>query len=385
LGTIAESTTSAAQLYERHSELVFRYCLRMLRSREEAEDASQTTFVQALRSLRRGVVPTFEQAWLLTIAKNECLSRYRSGKRRRELEVARDPHTLAEVAEAPGNGDGTLIGVQDALTRLPPMQRRALLLREWKGHSYAEIADELSLSQGAVEALLFRARRSLARELGENARTGRKRAFDIASLLGALKSALSGGIGVKAAAVGIAAIASVGVVAGRSHMSPAPTHPAKPLVRNVAPTATPTSETGTPTVRQRSHRVAARQPVATRTAGKKRAPIRENHQGGAGSGTPGTPASGAPQTSAPSKPTAPAQPVPTQPAPSTPTAPAVPEVPKVQLPQATPPVTVEVETPPIQVPQLPLLPPVPPIDLPDVKVEVPPVELPKVPGLPILP
>jgi hypothetical protein len=60
----------------------------------------------------------------------------------------------------------------------------------------------------------------------------------------------------------------------------------------------------------------------------------------------------------------------------------VPEVPKVELPQATPPVTVEVETPPIQVPQLPLL---PPIDLPDVKVEVPPVELPKVPGLPILP
>jgi RNA polymerase sigma-70 factor, ECF subfamily len=379
LGTIAESTTSAAQLYERHSELVFRYCLRMLRSREEAEDASQTTFVQALRSLRRGVVPTFEQAWLLTIAKNECLSRYRSGKRRRELEVARDPHTLAEVAEAPGNGDGTLIGVQDALTRLPAMQRRALLLREWKGHSYAEIADELSLSQGAVEALLFRARRSLARELGDNARTGRKRAFDIASLLGALKSALSGGIGVKTAAVGIAAIASVGVVAGRGHVSPAPTHAAKPVVRSV----TPTSETATPIVSQRPERVARRQPVASRTAGKKRAPIRESRPGG--SNAPGAPAVGAPQTSAPTTPTAPAHSAPTQPAPSTPTAPTLPEVPKVELPQATPPVTVEVETPPVQVPQLPLLPPVPPIDLPDVKVEVPPIELPKVPGLPILP
>jgi len=40
-------------------------------------------------------------------------------------------------------------------------QRRAILLREWQGLSYAEIADELQLSVGAVEALLFRARRGL--------------------------------------------------------------------------------------------------------------------------------------------------------------------------------------------------------------------------------
>jgi RNA polymerase sigma factor (sigma-70 family) len=47
------------------------------------------------------------------------------------------------------------------------MQRQALLLREWRGFSYREIAEELGLSQAAVETLLFRARRSLAEVLGD--------------------------------------------------------------------------------------------------------------------------------------------------------------------------------------------------------------------------
>ena len=61
-GIIAAETSGETQLYERHSALVYRYCLRMLGSREDAEDAAQTTFFQALRALRRGVVPSFEQA-----------------------------------------------------------------------------------------------------------------------------------------------------------------------------------------------------------------------------------------------------------------------------------------------------------------------------------
>ena len=56
-------------------------------------------------------------------------------------------------------------GFADALAELTPNQRRAILMREWQGLSYREIAEELSLSEGAVETLIFRARRSLARKL----------------------------------------------------------------------------------------------------------------------------------------------------------------------------------------------------------------------------
>ncbi len=48
---------------------------------------------------------------------------------------------------------------------MPEQQRRAILLREWQGLSYREIAGELEVSQSAVETLIFRARRSLAQGL----------------------------------------------------------------------------------------------------------------------------------------------------------------------------------------------------------------------------
>jgi RNA polymerase sigma factor (sigma-70 family) len=60
-----------------------------------------------------------------------------------------------------------LIHLPEALESMPDQQRRALLLREWQGLSYKEIADELDVSQAAVETLLFRARRTLAHGLVE--------------------------------------------------------------------------------------------------------------------------------------------------------------------------------------------------------------------------
>jgi len=105
-----------------------------------------------------------------------------------------------------------LIGLEDALEAMPENQRRAILLREWQGLSYREIADELELSQAAVETLIFRARRSLANGL-ESPVTPKKRrrisaAFDgvsIGSAIASLKTILTGGAAIKAVAVAVAA------------------------------------------------------------------------------------------------------------------------------------------------------------------------------------
>src|SRR5918998_6582896 len=75
-------------LYERHSAAIFRYCLSQLRSRPEAEDAVQTTFMYALRALERGVVPQIEIAWLLKIAQNVCRTTRKTAARRAERELA---------------------------------------------------------------------------------------------------------------------------------------------------------------------------------------------------------------------------------------------------------------------------------------------------------
>jgi hypothetical protein len=109
-----------------------------------------------------------------------------------------------------------LIDLPEALDAMPQQQRKALLLREWQGLSYKEIAEELDLSQAAVETLLFRARRSLAAGLGEEperkSALGRLRAGgDAGSAIAILKSLLFTG-GAKVAAT-VATVAATSVVA----------------------------------------------------------------------------------------------------------------------------------------------------------------------------
>jgi RNA polymerase sigma-70 factor (ECF subfamily) len=207
-------------LYERHASRVFQYCLNWLRSREEAEDAAQTTFLYAYRGLDRGVVPAHERGWLLSIARNVCLSRT-DAARRRSVEVAQDPHALEETVAAPAP-PAELEGLKDALATLTEQQRHAILLREWHGLTYSEIADRLDLSQAAVETLLFRARRSLARRLRQPLGTG--------SFLPWLRSLTGGGaakIALGAAAVAVTASTGAIAIAHRHQHQPGPTTPAR--------------------------------------------------------------------------------------------------------------------------------------------------------------
>ena len=171
-----KSANAAADLYERYSGQIYGYCLHQLGSREEAEDAVQTTFMNAFRGLQRGVVPELESAWLYKIAHNVCLSRRRSSWRRGRVESPNNFEVLQEVV--PGREQVVaeeLISLQEVLEEMPENQRRAILLREWQGLTYREISTELGLSQAAVETLIFRARRALAQGLEQDAVTWKKR------------------------------------------------------------------------------------------------------------------------------------------------------------------------------------------------------------------
>jgi RNA polymerase sigma factor (sigma-70 family) len=263
-GSEAAGSLTLEGLYERHSQSVFRVCLSYLRKRDEAEDAAQTTFLYALRALRRGVVPSSESAWLLKIARNVCLNRFDAVRRRGNLELIQDPCVLEETAAARPDGELDLIGLQAALERLPQRQRQAILLREWQGLSYAEIAEELGLTTSAVETLLFRARRSLARELGADES---RRGLDLGGLLGAAKAAL-GGTAAKLA-VGAAAVATVGVVAPaalhHSHATPPPAQrPAPALQLRLPQAAAPHTGVGAAPVTRSPG--PARPPVRSRAA-----------------------------------------------------------------------------------------------------------------------
>ena len=163
-----------SDLYERYQRQIYNFCLHQLGNREEAEDATQSTFLNAFRGLERGIEPEFESAWLFKIAQNVCLTRQRSSFRRRRVETPGDLDALQDLLPSPQREADELIRLTDALHDMPEQQRRALLLREWQGLSYKEIAEELDLTQAAVETLLFRARRSLAAGLTEAPKEAKK-------------------------------------------------------------------------------------------------------------------------------------------------------------------------------------------------------------------
>ena len=211
--TRSAAPDDSADLFERYSERIHAYCLHVLRDRTEAEDAVQTTFLNAHRALQRGVVPLHEYAWLHTIAKNACRMQQRTKGRRAPI-ANLDVDTIPRSDE---DGDAAELraALDDALSQLPESQRRAVLLREWYGLSPVEIAPRLGLSVPATYALLTRARRSLAGTLTATVRSPLA-ILDLGGLVSALRGlkAYVGGAAAKTAVAAAVVTASVGVGGG---------------------------------------------------------------------------------------------------------------------------------------------------------------------------
>jgi RNA polymerase sigma factor (sigma-70 family) len=176
----AAGVDGATELFTRYSTRVYRYCLRRLGSPEEAEDALQLTFLNAWRSLKSGFEPDSQGPWLFGIAANVCSTSLRAKLGSTRLEL-RDPETLDELAADEKAGREELLGLSEALRELPARQRRAVLLRDWQGLSYREIAAELAVSVASVETLLFRGRKRVAATLASA--DWRKPAPSVRSLL----------------------------------------------------------------------------------------------------------------------------------------------------------------------------------------------------------
>src|ERR1700730_9457367 len=150
------------RLYQRHVGDVYRYALAVMRNPTDAEDVTQTTFLNAYRAyVEKGSRPEKPQNWLIAIAHNVCRQRFRQTSRR-PAEVSFEDDIADTVADddAPSGAD-----LRRALSPLACNQRAALVMRELEGRSYAEIADILEVSTSAVETLIFRARRALREQL----------------------------------------------------------------------------------------------------------------------------------------------------------------------------------------------------------------------------
>jgi RNA polymerase sigma factor (sigma-70 family) len=154
---------SFERIYRRHVGDVYRYTLAVLRDPHDAEDVTQTTFMNAYRAFQNGERPQTPKNWLIAIAHNVCRQRFRQAQRRpQEAPLFED---AAEMAVEEPEHEYTADDIQRALGHLAFNQRAALVMRELEGRSYAEIAEIMGLTVGAVETLIFRGRRALREQL----------------------------------------------------------------------------------------------------------------------------------------------------------------------------------------------------------------------------
>jgi RNA polymerase sigma factor (sigma-70 family) len=201
------------RLFEAHSSRLLAFCTRQLRSRSDAEDAVQTTFLYAHRALERGVRPENEHAWLLAIARNVCRWQRRTLARRGSLTTDVDLDAFPAAEDAESDIRDLREELENALASIPESQRHAIMLREVHGLASHEVASRLGMSTAATYALLTRARRSLARAVTAS-RQRPVLGLDFGSLLLKLKALLAGSTAKAVAtsvAVGSVAIGGVAV------------------------------------------------------------------------------------------------------------------------------------------------------------------------------
>lgn len=161
------------RLYDQYSDTVYRYIYYRVGGKATAEDLTSETF---LRALRRIGTFTWQGrdfgAWLVTIARNLVADHFKSSRFRLEVttgemldanEVERSPED--SVLESLSNA-----ALLDAVRRLNPQQQECVTLRFLQGLSVAETARVMGKNEGAIKTLQYRAVRTLARLLPEDAR-----------------------------------------------------------------------------------------------------------------------------------------------------------------------------------------------------------------------
>ena len=158
------------RIYQRHSARVTAVCRRMLMDPHDVEEAKQEVFLRVYQALGRFNGRYEVGAWIARIATNVCLDQLRAKNRRphdfaplealdSSLEATFDDATPEAITLQRAEGRR----VKKVLAGMPPMHRAAIVLRDFEGFSYEEIAKTLGITEAQVKALLHRARQAFKR------------------------------------------------------------------------------------------------------------------------------------------------------------------------------------------------------------------------------
>lgn len=147
-------------LTERHAKRVFALLWRLCGDRSDAEDLTQETFLRVWKNADRWTPDARLETWLYRIAYNLFIDSRRREKPRTTV-LDDDLRSDADTPEQALMRRNDAERVKRALDSLPDRQREALALCYYQGLTAKEAAEILSVTQGALESLLFRARQTM--------------------------------------------------------------------------------------------------------------------------------------------------------------------------------------------------------------------------------
>jgi len=165
------------ELVKRYQQRVYNTTYRMLGSPEDASDMAQETFLRVYHNLPKFRENSSFSTWLFKIATNICRDYLRKEKRdftRMSYEENFTERHNSSILDIPGENESPeeisvrleiQKEVQKLINNLPYEYKEVIILREFQGFSYEEMANILEISIGTVKSRLSRARENLRQDL----------------------------------------------------------------------------------------------------------------------------------------------------------------------------------------------------------------------------
>jgi len=155
------TTNEYNDIVETNADRLFRYILKNIRDSEQASDLVQESFEKLWRQ-SRDIAYSKAKSYLFSIAHNAMIDSIRKSKR----EVVTDVSEIPKISVNSHYSDLKEV-LDEALNRLPEVQRSVVLLRDYEGYSYEEIGEVTGLNESQVKVYIYRARVFLKNYIGQ--------------------------------------------------------------------------------------------------------------------------------------------------------------------------------------------------------------------------
>jgi RNA polymerase sigma-70 factor (ECF subfamily) len=172
--TLAGDVGAFNDLVQRWEGSLYKFVYRYLGDAEEARDVCQDAFIKAYTNLHRFRGQAKFSSWLYQIALNQCRSQFRRQKARPTVSIDEDDEqSRLRLVSADGvlPDDSAIHGervraLQQALAQLPDEQRTVIILKQYHGMKFREIAEVLGTPESTVKSRLYHGLDALSRSLG---------------------------------------------------------------------------------------------------------------------------------------------------------------------------------------------------------------------------